>query len=64
MKESVGVIKEIDNLGRIVIPKEMRDRLFLGKTVEVVLTKEGVLLRNPEYELIKIKENSSNREDI
>ena len=64
MKESVGVIKEIDNLGRIVIPKEMRDRLFLGKTVEVVLTKEGVLLRNPEYELIKIKENSSDREDI
>lgn len=64
MKESVGVIKEIDNLGRIVVPKEMRDRLFLGKTVEVVLTKEGVLLRNPEYELIKIKENSSDREDI
>lgn len=65
MKETVGVIKEIDNLGRIVIPKEMRERFFLGKNVEVVLTKEGVLLRNPEYELTKIKksvyENENNR---
>lgn len=59
MKDTVGVIKEIDNLGRIVIPKEIRDRLSLGKRVEVVLTKEGVLLRNPEYELIKIKESIS-----
>ncbi len=65
MKETVGVIKEIDNLGRIVIPKEMRDRLSFEKRVEVVLTKDGVLLRNPEYELTKIKksvyENENNR---
>ena len=57
MKDSVGVIKEIDNLGRIVIPKEMRERLSLEKRVEVVLTKDGVLLRNPEYELIKKEKN-------
>lgn len=54
MKETVGVIKEIDNLGRIVVPKEMRDRLLLDKRVEVVFTKDGVLLRNPEYELIRV----------
>lgn len=58
MKESVGVIKEIDNLGRIVIPKEMRDRLLFDKRVEVVLTRDGVLLRNPEYELAKIKDKN------
>ena len=57
MKDSVGVIKEIDNLGRIVVPKEMRERLSLEKRVEVVLTKDGVLLRNPEYELIKKEKN-------
>lgn len=57
MKDSVGVIKEIDNLGRIVIPKEMRERLSLEKRVELVLTKDGVLLRNPEYELIKKEKN-------
>ena len=51
--ERVGVIKEIDKLGRIVIPKEMRERLALGQSVEVMLTAEGVLIRNPEYVLVK-----------
>ena len=59
MKETVGVIKEIDKLGRIVIPKEMRDRLGFGTKVEVVLMKEGILLRNSEFELIKIGNKTS-----
>ena len=59
MKETVGVIKEIDKLGRIVIPKEMRDRHGLKTKVEVVLTKEGVLLRNSEFVLIRIDDKSS-----
>ena len=53
MSNTIGVIKEIDTLGRIVIPKEFRERLMLEKKVEIVLTKEGVLIRNPMYELIK-----------
>ena len=52
-----STIKKIDNLGRIVIPKEHRERLMLEKRVEVVLTKDGVLIRNPEYKLVK-KENT------
>lgn len=52
--KSVGVIKEIDKLGRIVIPKEMRDRFALGGSVELTLAEEGVLVRNPEYMLVKI----------
>ena len=60
MSNKVGVIKEIDNLGRIVIPKDMRDRLSLDKNVEVVLTDEGVLIHNPEYKLVKIKSASEN----
>ena len=55
MEHTVGIIKEIDNLGRIVIPKDYRDRLSLGKKVEVVLTAEGILIKNPEYELSPIK---------
>ena len=47
MESKVGVIKEIDKLGRIVIPKEMRDRLAFGTSVEVMITDEGVLIRNP-----------------
>ena len=58
MNEKVGIIKEIDNLGRIVIPKEMRERLFLDKKVEIILTKDGALLRNPEYILVKVEQKS------
>lgn len=53
MENGIGVIKEIDALGRIVIPKEYRDRLGLEKRVELVLTKEGVLIKNSEYELVR-----------
>lgn len=34
MKEKVGVIKEIDALGRIVIPKEIRERLSFDKKLK------------------------------
>ncbi len=53
MSEAIGVIKEIDNLGRILIPKELRERLLLEREVELVLTEEGLLIRNPEYKLAK-----------
>ncbi len=55
MKDSIGVKRFIDDLGRLVIPKEMRERAFLEKEVEILLTEEGVLVRNPEYDLIKVK---------
>lgn len=41
----IGIIKKIDKLGRLVIPKSYRDRADLGEEVEVVLTQEGVLVR-------------------
>ena len=56
MNEQLGIIKEIDNLGRIVIPKEIRERLSLDKKVEIIITKDGVLLRNPEYVLVKLEQ--------
>lgn len=61
MNEKAGIIKEIDKLGRLVIPKEFRERLNLEDSVEVLLTNEGVLIRNPEYVLVK-KEDLSNKE--
>ena len=61
MNEKAGIIKEIDKLGRLVIPKEFRERLKLEDSVEVLLTNEGVLIRNPEYVLVK-KEDLSNKE--
>ncbi len=52
----IGIVRKFDNLGRIVIPKEMRDRYKLNKEVEIIATEEGVLIRNSEYILVK-KEN-------
>ena len=51
----VGVTKEVDNLGRIVIPKELRELYRLNEKVEIISTPEGVLVRNPQYTLVKIK---------
>ena len=53
MEEFVGVTKELDNLGRLVIPKEMRRLFGLVDRVEVVLTKEGILIRSPKFRLVK-----------
>lgn len=50
----IGVFKSFDNLGRLVIPKELRDRYGLEKAVEVVATENGILIRNPEYILINL----------
>ena len=55
MKEKIGINKDIDNLGRLVIPKELRELFALNKTVELVATTEGILIKNPEYELVKNK---------
>ena len=58
---NIGIIKEFDKLGRLVVPKELRDRYALNNEVEIVATKEGVLLRSPEYVLIKRIENTSDQ---
>ena len=45
--EQYGIIKKLDKLNRIVIPKEMRKRFSLDQEVELIVTKDGILLRNP-----------------
>lgn len=51
--KKIGIIKEIDSLGRLQIPKEIRKRLGLNKNVELLITEEGLLIRNNEYFLVK-----------
>ena len=51
-----GTEREIDKLGRICIPKEMRKLFNLENEVELLLTKDGILLKNPEYILVKKEE--------
>lgn len=59
MNKQVGIIKETDNLGRLVIPKEMRALFGLEKYVEVIVTKDGVLVRNPKYKLTEISDTEA-----
>lgn len=49
---SVGIIREIDKQGRLVIPKEYREMFKLNKEVEVLATTDGVLVRSKRYEVV------------
>ena len=55
MRKIIGIHKDFDRLGRLVIPKELRDLFGFEKTVEVLATKDGVLIRNPRYVLVERK---------
>ena len=59
--DKIGVLKRFDKLGRIVIPKELRDRYRLDDEVEVVATESGVLIRNSEFILIKANKKEAVR---
>ena len=52
-ERKIGVVKKIDNLGRVVVPKEMRALYGFDKFVEVVQNEDGVLIRNPKYVLVE-----------
>ena len=51
--DKIGFIKSFDNLGCIVIPKELREIYMFEKDVEIIPLEEGVLIRNYEYILVK-----------
>lgn len=52
----VGMLIKVDNLGRIVIPKEYREFYRIDKKDKVCLieTTEGLLITNPKYKVVKI----------
>ena len=45
--KSIGIVRKIDELGRIVLPKELRDQreLFNGTPVEVFVDGKDIILR-------------------
>ena len=63
MKTSIGIIKEIDKQGRIVIPKEFRERFGFTESVELVATELGILLRNSEYKLVRVDKHKRNNNE-
>ena len=48
--KAIGLIKEIDKLGRLAISKNVRERMGLNGKVELIMTKEGLLIRKCEQE--------------
>jgi bifunctional DNA-binding transcriptional regulator/antitoxin component of YhaV-PrlF toxin-antitoxin module len=64
MKRDIGIFREMDKLGRIVIPIEYRSAFKLENEVEILATDEGVLIRNPKYKVVLIDENDPNGQDV
>ena len=58
--EKIGVKKEIDKLGRVCIPKDMRKLFNIDGEVELQIIKEGILIKNPGYILVKLEEYKTN----
>ncbi|NLD19136.1 MAG: AbrB/MazE/SpoVT family DNA-binding domain-containing protein [Clostridiales bacterium] len=46
MKDT-GIVRNVDGLGRIVIPKELRDMLHMetGDSLEVYVMEDGIVLK-------------------
>ena len=63
MKTKVGIVKELDKQGRIVIPKEFRERFGFIESVELVATENGVFLRNSEYKLVRVDSREKNNKE-
>lgn len=54
----IGVMRHIDSLGRIVIPKELRSlyQIETNEQIEIIGTDEGILLKVPGLEIKRIQE--------
>ena len=55
--EQIGIKKEVDHLGRLQIPKEIRSLLGLNGEVELIVTLEGLLIKSVDYVLVKKSEH-------
>ena len=56
----VGIKRQVDKLGRIVIPKEYREFYHLDHNDEVFIvdTKDGLLITNHKYKVVEVSEES------
>lgn len=59
--KATGIIRRIDDLGRIVIPREVRRQLKIkeGDPLEIFLTKDGEIILKP----YKVQEYTLRRSD-
>ena len=53
---NIGIVRKIDSLGRVTLPKELR-RVFKrdkNDEIEILATDDGILLRVPNIEVRRI----------
>lgn len=50
---NIGIIRKVDSLGRLTLPKELRQVFKINKNeeIEILATDEGILLRIPNIEV-------------
>lgn len=53
----IGIMRQVDSLGRIVIPKELRTlyQIEASDQIEIIGTDEGILLKVPDLEINRIR---------
>lgn len=58
---TIGIIRKVDSLGRIVIPKEIRDFFQIGENdrLEIAMTTDGIWIKKPGYEVRKREEKGN-----
>ncbi|MFC0188451.1 AbrB/MazE/SpoVT family DNA-binding domain-containing protein [Fictibacillus aquaticus] len=62
MKKALGIVRKIDELGRVVIPKEVRrtQGWDTGTPMEMFMSADGLVMReygNPHEELVGLLES-------
>jgi AbrB family looped-hinge helix DNA binding protein len=52
----IGIVRKVDSLGRVTLPKELRRvfRLNQNDEIEILATDEGILLRVPNIEVRRV----------
>lgn len=52
---AIGIIRRFDDLGRIVIPREIRRKfkINVGEPVEICVAEDGILLKPYKFERMK-----------
>ena len=56
---NVGIVRKVDSLGRVTLPKELRRVFCLDKDsqIEILATDQGILLRVPNIEIKRTDRN-------
>lgn len=59
---NIGIIRKVDALGRVTLPKELRRVFGLNKDekIEILATSQGILIRVPNIEIRRIDSEGSN----